>query len=535
MRITHLGPALVVLSALVGCGGSTIMAPPAGCVNASSTIICTQSGQVQGVIEGNVRAFRGIPFAAPPISNLRWRPPAPPASWQGVRSAASFGNICPQTDFNGGVQGNEDCLTLNIFTTSPPPNAPQPVMVFIHGGANLLGSAQGTPDVPAPPLVTRGTVLVTVQYRLGLLGFFAHPALTTEGGGTSGNYGVWDMIAALTWVHNNISNFGGDPNNVMVFGQSAGSSDVQALLVSPPAQGLFVRAGMESSVIPGGDLSGGLAQAYAFDAPLVPFVGCASAQDVLACLRAVPANTIVQAQLTPGLFIFIGLANDPRVIPADPFAKLAQQGSPVPLLIGSNSEDGVGLNGENDPNVPLSAAAYAAAIHAQFDPLMAGAGDQVLMLYPASAYDTPEYAHIAVEGDYIITCPTRNLARAAAGAQRPAIWRYLFTHRYKNDTFLNSLRAFHTAELSFVFGNFEAVYYTQTPYTPTAAELQLVDQIMGYWTRFAATGDPNGAGAVPWLRYDTANDNVLQLGDTPATINGFHNTQCDYLSTLPQP
>jgi para-nitrobenzyl esterase len=157
-------------------------------INSTPTIVVTPSGAVQGIPEGNFLSFRGIPFAAPPVGNLRWRPPAAPASWDGIRSAAAFGSRCPQTDFNNGVRGDEDCLTLNVYTANPPASPNQPVMVFFHGGGETQGSAQDYPWDLAPPLVGHGVIVVTAEYRLGLLGFFAHPLLTTESGtGSSGN------------------------------------------------------------------------------------------------------------------------------------------------------------------------------------------------------------------------------------------------------------------------------------------------------------------------------------------------------------
>jgi len=514
-------------------GGGPVTGPPAACVS-TSTVVCTQSGQLQGAIEGNFRAFRGIPFAAPPVGNLRWRPPAAAESWQGIRSATNFGNRCPQTDFNNGVQGDEDCLTLNIYATNPPASSKQPVMVFFHGGANLLGSAQDYPWDLVPPLAGHGVIVVTAQYRLGLLGYLALQALTTEGGGSSGNYGLMDMIAALHWVHDNIAEFGGDPTRVMMFGQSAGSLNVQALLASPAAQGLFASAGMESSVLPGGLLGTGVADAYPTYANLAKLVHCDTAPDVLVCLRAVPANTMVLTELLPNEFGFIGFNLEPTVLPEDPFNKLQRLGSPVPLLIGSNSDE---QSQSEVFNPPLDATGYAAAIHAQFDPLKAGAGNTILSLYPASFDTTPNYAHIDVETDYDFTWETRNLARAAAtGAQRPAVWRYLFTHRYENDVSLNALRAFHTAELNFVSGNFHLVSYAGVPYTPSPAEVTLSNEIMDYWARFAATGDPNdrnGGGATTWLRYDAA-ENIIRLDDTIANLpGGYRNPECDYLSAVP--
>jgi len=518
---------------VIGCGGNGVTTgpPPPSCVNASSTVICTESGQVQGTTDGTIRAFRDIPYAAPPVGDLRWHPPQPPLKWQGIRDATKFGNVCPQDNFAGGVQGDEDCLNLNIYVADPPPASKQPVMVFFHGGANALGSNQGPPyDLP-PPLATHGVVVVTAQYRLGLLGFLSIPELTTEGNGSSGTYGLMDMIQALTWVRDNISNFGGDPHQVMIFGQSSASAAVQVLLAAPPAQGLFARAGMHSLAIPSGLLAGGLQASYQNYAAFVPQAGCSGAADVLACLRAVPANAVVLIQLTPGLFQYIGYNIEPRVIPVDPFDKLKREGSPVPLLIGSTREEATALG--DDPTVPLDAAGYAAAVHAEFDPIQANAANQVLSLYPSTSYDTPKYALVDVDSDHIVSCNVRDFARAVSGAQRSKVWRYLFTHRYENNTFLNALRAFHGGDLPFVFGNLGKIYYNAIPYTPSADEVNLSGQMMDYWAGFAATGDPNGTGAVHWLPYDATTEPILQLDVAPSTFSTYHNPQCDFFATLP--
>lgn len=510
-------------------------------IESSPTIAVTQSGAVQGVVEGNFLAFRGIPFAAPPVANLRWKPPAAPASWDGIRPATQFGNRCPQTDFNGGVQGDEDCLTLNIYSTNPPASSKQPVMVFFHGGGNTLGSAQDPPWDLVPPLAGHGVIVVTAQYRLGLLGFLANPLLTTEGGGSSGNYGLMDMIAALQWVHDNIAEFGGDSTRVMMFGQSAGSANVQALLASPKAnaQVLFASAGMESGVIPGNLLGTGVADAYPTYANLAKLVHCDTAPAVLVCLRGVPANTMVLTELLPNEFGFIGFNLEPSVLPEDPFNKLQRLGSPVPLLIGSNRDEAADLE---DPNSqpPLDQTGYTNLIHNQFDPLVAGIGEKIISLYPVSpvVFDTtPRYTHIDVETDYNFTWETRNLARAVAGPQRKAVWRYLFTHQYETDAHLTARRAFHTAELYFVAGlvpgSVRTVYYDGTQYIPNAAEGTLSNEMMDYWARFAATGDPNGGAATQWLPYDAA-ENILQLDDTISNVpSGYRNAQCDLLSTVP--
>lgn len=487
----------------------------------SQLIRGTQSGAVQGVLEGDIVAFRGIPYAAPPVGNLRWRPPQPPVSWSGIRDASSFGNICIQRNAGQAV-GSEDCLVLNIFVSQNQQGPREPVMVFLHGGGNVAGSTQER-TYDTPPLATHGVVVVTVQYRLGLLGFFANPLLTIEGGGSSGNYGLMDQIAALTWVQQNVAAFGGDPTKVMVFGQSAGADDIQALLASPPAQGKFSAAGIESGRILRQSLLT-LAELETLDEPIVSLLGCDSATDALACLRGVPADVIVNNQFTTYYFMpVIG----PGALPVDPFVALQQNGTPVPLLIGSTREEATGLF--DDPFAGLDASGYAAAVHAEWDPIGPGVADQVLTFYPATAYDSPTYALIAEDSDSVETCPIRDVARAAAGASRPPVWRYLFTHRIENNAFLNAFRAYHTEELYFVFGN---LGLDSGAYVPTPAEVTLSKVMMGYWSRFAATSNPNGAGATPWPMYDPATDAMLQLDDTQTVIYDYHNPQCNFFATL---
>ena len=478
----------------------------------ASVIVPTESGLVQGVIEGDVRAFRGIPFAAPPVGDLRWRPPASPAQWSGIRDASTFGNVCPQFDsiFSGNFVGNEDCLVLNVYAAANlDPHAGQPVMVFFHG-----------------------VVVVTAEYRLGALGFFAHPLLAIEGQGSSGNYALMDQIAALAWVQHNIRNFGGDPARVMAFGASSGAGDVQALLTSPAAQGLFSRASIESDAIPPNEAKP-LETAEADQAPLVALVGCGSAPDVLACLRAVPASVLVTNQFA----VPIDFVLEPRVLPEDPFVVLQRNGSPVPLLIGSNREEITSTSFFGDLTQPITADQYAADVHAQFDLFGPTVADQILALYPVSAYDAANWALVAVDSDFDLNiCIVRNTARAALGPgenpnfpQHAPVWRYLFTHRFENDASLNALRAFHGAQTYFISGNFNRVLGGN--YTPTSAELAFSSTVMGYWTRFAANGDPNGPGVLHWPRY-SADDLLLQLDVTPARLAGYHNPQCDFFTPI---
>lgn len=491
-------------------------------IKSSPTIAMTQYGAVQGVVEGNILAYRGIPYAAPPVGELRWRRPQPPASWNGIRDASAFGNVCIQIDSNNQLVGNEDCLLLNIFIGQPAASQKLPVMVFIHGGGNSKGDTH-QPQFDAPPLATHGAIVVTAEYRLGLLGYFANALLTAEDGVSSGNYNLQDQIAALAWVKQNIAVFGGDPAHVMVFGQSAGGSDVQSVITSPLANGLFSAAGIESSGILHGDLLT-MSAIETLDQPVVAALSCDKAADVLACLRAVPAATIVANQ---GPYTNNDLMIDPRVLPVNPYDVLQQQGSPAPLMLGSNREEFATLG--DDPNASLDATGYASAVHSRFDPFGAGVADQVLAFYPVTNYDSPAYALIAVDTDYYLTCGLRPIARVASGAGRPSVWRYFYTHRFENDSFWNAYRAFHSAELYFVFGNLPALTGS---YAPSTAEIALADQMMGYWTRFAATGDPNGSGAVPWQPYDATTDPMMQLDDQQTAISGYETPQCDYFTTL---
>jgi para-nitrobenzyl esterase len=283
---------------------------------------------------------------------------------------------------------------------------------------------------------------------------------------------------------------------------------------------------MESGSIPLGQIPP-LAVAEAGGTAFAAGLGCSKGTDVLACLRAVPADTIVTQ---PNIFV-LGPGVGSPFLPTDPFVVLQQRGSPVPLVIGSTREEWAGVS--DDPNAPLDDNGYVTAIHQRFDPIGSGVADHVLKLYPVTSYDTPEYALIAVDTDYNMSCEVRNVARAAVGVNRPPVWRYFYTHRFHNDAFLNSYRAFHTAELYFVFGNFNGVFGID--YIPTSAERTFSNDLMGYWARFAATGDPNGSGATAWPPYDATSDPMLRLDDNFARINGYHNKECDYLSTLPQP
>lgn len=498
--------------------------------SAPGTIVRTESGYIQGVVEGKLVAFRGIPFAAPPLGPLRWRAPQRAARWDGIRDASKFGNVCPQINYNGFYAGREDCLVLNVYISASPNSKKQPVMVFFHGGGDKRGDTHQSP-FNSPPLAEHGVVVVTAEYRVGIPGFLANKLLTAEGDGLSGYYGFMDQIAALQWVQRNIRRFGGDPHHVMAFGQSAGSGGINILLTVPSAKGLFSVAGMESGAIPLG-AQPSLAETEAASGPFVSYFHCDTAPDVLACMRAIPVHKIViYQQQNPSMIL--GKAVGTSFLPEDPFLFLQQNGSPVPLLIGTTREEAAGTG---DPVSGVSASQYPADLENEYPFFSPDIVNEIVnVLYPITDYDSPAYALIAVDSDYQYTCEVRNLARAAAGPGRQPVWRYLYTHRFENDPIENAYRAFHTAELYFVFGNMHLIL---TPgaiiYTPTPAERTFSDDLMGYWTRFAATGNPNGDGATVWPSYDASSDSMLQLDETFTAIDGYHNPQCDFLSTLPQ-
>jgi para-nitrobenzyl esterase len=394
-------------------------------------------------------------------------------------------------------------------------------MVFFHGGSGVRGSTHNAP-FDAPPLALHGVIVVTAEYRLGALGLFTHPLLASQSG-SAGNYALMDQIATMRWVRDNIEAFGGDPERVMMFGESTGGSDVEALLASPLTRGLFSRAGMESPAV---HLLSDLASAEAGDAPLVARVGCDGAADVLSCMRAVPASVLVGNQ--GGLPL--GLVIEPQVLPVDPLVFLRNEGAPVPLLIGSNREEATLVD---DPTLPLDANGYVAALHAEFDPLGPGVADRVLSLYPALSYDAPVYALVDVDTDDQMSCEVRDIALAVAGRHRARVWRYLFTHRFENDGSLHPLRAFHTAELYFVFGNLQNVL--DNAYRPSSSELHLSQRMMEYWARFASDGDPNGSHENRWPGYNDRRERILDLDVMPHAISGYHIPQCEYLSTLSRP
>ncbi|GAC1369417.1 MAG: carboxylesterase family protein [Polyangiales bacterium] len=492
--------------------------------------VVVDAGALLGVASGKTWAFLGVPYAAPPTGALRWKPPAPAACWSGERAATSFGTVCVQNGAGGVVVGNEDCLTVNVWTpTDFTPDAKLPVMVFIHGGANVEGStalvtADGTTHLyDGANLAARGhAVVVTLNYRLGAMGFFSHPGLDAERPEkVSGNWAIHDQIAALKWVQRNAHAFGGDPSHVLLFGESAGAMDAAILYASPLASGLFTAVALESGLY----RSGKLADAETYSQGLVDGSSCKGAADPIACLRALPAEAIVAAlpqnfdltKLTTKLF---GPSVDGWVLPEPVVARIAAgKHNAAPLVVGTNAQElAVGVPDMTD-----------AEYKARLDTLGGSttAGDLLLSKYPVADWGTPRDAYVALITDATFTCDARRLARAASKGQTQPVRRYFFTHVLQNAGAIGKRAgAFHGLDLGFLFDHLAA-----NGYAPSAGESALADAMGKAWTSLAVSGDPTPPGAPAWPLYGAA-DPYLQLEDPIATGAGVRTALCDFWDTI---
>jgi para-nitrobenzyl esterase len=491
--------------------------------------VLTDRGAVTGEQRSDlgVWAYRGIPYAAPPVGDLRFRPPEPHACWPDELAATTLGPACPQPDKSGNVIGHEDCLTLNVWAPSGASDAP--VLVFIHGGGNTQGTASDPLYDGAALAARTSAVVVTLDYRLGALGFLAHQSLNAESArGVSGNYGILDQIAALRWVQANIAGFGGSPQRVLLFGESAGGVDTLIHVVSPLSKGLFAAAAVES----GGVEKTTLAQGITATQPVVDGVGCTDASDVAACLRSKPAEQMVGAVATSvGPLDKTGLHYKPVIdgyVLEDSSLNVIAGGrhNHVPVILGTNADE----TSRMVPTVSTDAE-YQAAVTSLYGPTL---GAMALTHYPASAYSSPRQALIALTTDVLWTCPIRRVARALASGQSEPVYRYHFGWAAPGAAGA-LVGATHGLELAFVFGSFGAVGNGGgTAFTPTAADLSLSETVQDYWGRLAAHGDPNGGSAPLWPRYDAATDPYLELDTAPMTASatGLATTNCDFLDTL---
>jgi para-nitrobenzyl esterase len=460
-----------------------------------STVV-TDRGPVQGVVTADGRQFLGVPYAAPPVGTLRWRPPQTTASWQHPLDVSQFGHNCPQAPSPFGLpSATEDCLYLNVYT---PPTGPlggalqrNPVMVYIHGGAFRFGESD---DYDPKQLVARGVVVVTINYRLGALGFMALPALTAESPNhASGNYGLMDQQEALRWVHRNISRFGGNESNVTIFGESAGGLSVHAQLASSQAAGLFQAAIAQSGAY--ALTQPPLATAEAQGTALATTLGCAD----LACLRAVPVATLLAAE-NPGPEGYIPNI-DGKVLTQSIGTSLASGAfNRVPVIEGSTHDEYrlfVGLLFDLATG-PISAAAYPTIVGAVLG-APASVVSAVIQQYPLTNYASPDLALAALGTDSVFAC---NAYGAALSLQQYVpTWVYEFNDPNAPQPFLPPVSfpygAFHTSELQYLFG-----VRPNLPTAPlTASQQQLSDAMVRYWSQFARLGNPNGLTTPLWLRY----------------------------------
>jgi len=479
---------------------------------AQGPVVATDAGPLRGEQGADRVTFRGIPFAAPPVGPLRWRPPASVAPWKAPRDATVSGPACPQIDYgawnhDAAAHASEDCLYLEVATPALNPAKPLPVMVWIHGGGNRAGAGNGT---VASPIVARGVVLVSVQYRLNALGFLSHPALSKEQGGHSGNYGLMDQQAALRWVKRNIAAFGGDPANVTIFGESAGGQDVGLQLLSPGARGLFAKA-IEQSGTPGfGTPPRSLAENERLGVLLTAKAG-AGERASAAELRALPFAALVQASETvdvPDLdddsFIWLQAVVDGAVLRETPAETLARGGQVrVPLLIGSNARE-LTLHGGAERAISRAFGAQTKAARAFY-----GVGPG------RTPVDDDRLGDLGLQlsNDLNFRCPTALVARAQARAGAP-VWQYHFDYRPGRAGPVT-----HGSDIGFVLGD--------------AGSKSGAPDLASYWINFARTGDPNGPGLANWPRFATGDEAYLgftQVGPRPG--NRLRAEICD-LRTAP--
>ena len=483
-----------------------------------SPVVATDNGPVRGTMIGQVQTFRGIPYAAAPVGDLRWRAPQPSAGWQGVLDATQFAAHCPQVGSPYGIAStSEDCLFLNVFTPDKTNNGlPHllPVMFWIHGGGLVVGESDGYDPTP---LVAKGVIVVTINYRLGELGFLAHPALTAESPqGASGNYGLMDQQAAMRWVQRNIRNFGGDPGNVTIFGESAGGLSTHSQLASPLAAGLFHKAIVESGAYSLTQPT--LAAAEASGTAFATHAGCSS--QTAACLRGLSVTQILAAQTAATMVP----NRDGFVLPQSVGAAFASgQFNQVPVIEGSNHDEWrlFVAQTEKTTGIPLTAAGYIPAIQATLGVSPALAAFIGTTLYPLVAYPSPSVALGAIGTDAVFACNARIAARSLS--------KFVPTFQYQfNDPNAPMLYfaqpisfptgAYHASELTYIF-DLSGTPVPPPPFTPVQQALS--DAMTGYWTQFARSGDPNSTGAPNWPAYGSIDLFQSLQPPTPVTGTGF--------------
>jgi len=492
----------------------------------------------QGLLAGSngnspdVRVYRGVPFAAPPVGDLRWKAPQPAAKWQGVRKAAEFSNACWQTSYPAAaaiyqamLPGlSEDCLYLNVWTPAKSAKDRLPVMVWIHGGGFTRGFG-GTSSYNGEALARKGAIIVTINYRLGIFGFFAHPELTAESGHhASGNYALLDQIAALQWVQKNIAAFGGDPTRVTIFGESAGSWAVNALMASPLAKGLFQRAIGESGGLfsPMKTLVDAEKEGEKLGKLLAPDSAAKKSedskepaqQDTLKALRSMKPEELLKSAETDTARAIV----DGWILPQDVATIFAQgRQNDVPLIVGYNADEGTTLapQGAN-----LKAFMFVGGVHQRYGPQ----ADALLKVYPAASDEEAVSSFYSAYRDQAFGWEMRTWARMATSTGHQPAYMYYFSRRAPGPLSAK-LRAFHALEIAYVFGTFV------WPFPWEDTDKKISDAMTSYWVNFAASGNPNGASLTKWPSYSAKDDQVLEFGDEIAVHSGVNKTGLDFFDS----
>jgi para-nitrobenzyl esterase len=511
--------------------------------NGLDTLVKIDTGWVSGSGAG-VRVYKGIPYAAAPVGQLRWKPPQPAKPWKGILVAKSFPANCPQMPVVPGPQ-SEDCLGLNVWTPAHSVAAKLPVMVWIYGGGFQIGaSSQSAYDGEA--LAAQGVVLVSINYRLGIFGFLAHPALDQESPrGVSGNYALLDMVAALEWVKRNIGAFGGDPNNVTIFGESAGGTAVCLLMVVPQAEGLFQKVISESTAWMFGPISH-LTESWYGRVPMTKFgeklgtdLAALRAKSVAELLKTLPPPMTRNDAAERGEAYMPVV--DGWVIPDDP-ARLFSTGKfhHVALVAGTNADEGTLLGGPPVRNL----AQYGKWAAEKVGPL----AERLLSLYPASTDAEAHAAAAQASGDLVFLYGTRAVLRAASKLPRkvaglsvsvnPNTFQYQFT-RVNGIGRQIHWGSFHASEIPYIWETLpDSVYGTQASFlgdfsvtvdTYNEQDRKLSQAMSAAWVAFAKTGSPNGPGLVHWPPF-AGKESHMEFGDQIAAKESLRKKQIDFMS-----
>ncbi len=486
-----------------------------------SQTVRVDGGQIAGTTGFNpdIRVYKGVPFAAPPVGNLRWREPQPVANWEGVKQTTEFSPMCMQRDRAKDsyhtpdiLPVSEDCLYLNIWTPAKSAGAKLPVMVYIHGGGFGVSSAIEK-WFNGERLAEKGVLVVTIPYRLGVFGFLAHPELTNESEHhASGNYGMLDQVYALQWVHRNIAVFGGDPKRVTIFGQSAGSESVCMDMATPLAKGLYIHA---------------IAESVGCFGPFTPEPKLAAAEQEgvrfvadarvgsIAELRAMPAEQLqtlkTQVRFRPII--------DGYFLPSDPYTIYSNnQENIVPVILGSNSDEGLLMGPAAE-----SLAAYAAETKKMYG----DKADEFMKIYPARS-DAEAREDAYTIGRDQIAWQARIWADMVSRG-KVKTYRYYFSRvppvpdGMFREQKVHPLGAFHQAEIVYVFGTLDTRNFIWTD-----LDRKISGEMMAYWTNFAKTGDPNGPNLPKWVPSDPENDMVMGFGDMTAMRAGISKAALDF-------